>query len=453
MRSAACPTGLPKKFVHDVQAHEPKIGMPECLWNCADDGESKRLPQPNGRGIGLHDGVELHSQIAVLSRDFQYAVGQSASDAAPCRRRRHHETCVGDVTASGWLIGMDLRSPDDQAVIDGDQNSAPWLSRPPRPCRLLAGISGPAVGVARRHDRLDNPPQIRPVGLDGVSYLHSKILTAQALRRGECWTCDVATVPEEVNRYLRAVTAQVRDVFGDRVIGVYTTGSLALGGYRPGRSDIDLMAVVSGSPALDLRRQLAAQLDHRVLACPAAGLEFVLYPEATVRRPTVEAGYLLNFNTGPALPPVASFDPGDAAAFWYPIDRAITYQSGGSLYGPCPAQLFAELPFDDLLQVVIASVEAHSNPQQAHLMDNAVLNGCRALSFAQEHRWYTKVDAAERNLSIVGEFAPLVSAAITSFRSGREDTVALDQEKVRAFLCYVLQKLMVALRPEAADNR
>jgi Domain of unknown function (DUF4111)/Nucleotidyltransferase domain len=263
----------------------------------------------------------------------------------------------------------------------------------------------------------------------------------------------MTTVPEEVNRYLRAVTAKVQDVFGDRVIGVYTTGSLALGGYRPGRSDIDLMAVVSGSPGLDLRRRLADQLDHRVLACPAAGLEFVLYPEATVRRPTVEAGYLLNFNTGPALPPVISFDPGDGPAFWYPIDRAITYQSGRSLYGPAAAQLFAELPFDDLLPAVIASVEAHSNPEQGHLLDNAVLNGCRALSFAHEHRWYTKVDAAERNLPIVGEFAPLVSAAITSFGSDRQDAVALDQETVRAFLSYVLRTLKVALSAEASDNR
>jgi hypothetical protein len=263
----------------------------------------------------------------------------------------------------------------------------------------------------------------------------------------------VTTVPEDVSRYLRAVAAQVQDVFGDRVIGVYTTGSLALGGYRHGRSDIDLMAVVSGSPGLDLRRQLADHLDHRVLACPAVGLELVLYPEATVRRPTVEAGYLLNFNTGPALPPVISFDPGDGPAFWYPIDRAITYQSGGSLYGPVPAQLFAELPFDDLLRAVIAAVEAHSNTEQGHLLDNAVLNGCRALSFAHDHRWYTKVDAAERNLPTVGEFAPVVSAAITSFGSGRQDTAALDQGNVRAFLSYVLRTLRVALRANASHNQ
>jgi hypothetical protein len=248
-------------------------------------------------------------------------------------------------------------------------------------------------------------------------------------------------VPDEVSSYLSAVTARVRDVFDDHVVGVYTTGSLALGDYRQGRSDIDLMAVVDGSPDLDLRRQLVRQLDHQELACPAAGLEFVLYPLTTVSRPTAAADYLINLNTGPALPPVTSFDPGDGPAFWYPIDRAITHQSGESLYGPPAAQLFAALPFEDLLGVVIASVKAHSEPQEGDLLDNAVLNGCRALAFARDQRWYAKVDAAERILPSAGEFAPLVAAAIMSFNAGRQQSGGLDREAVRGFLLDVLRTL------------
>jgi hypothetical protein len=263
----------------------------------------------------------------------------------------------------------------------------------------------------------------------------------------------MVTVPEDVTRYLHAVTGQVRDVFGDRVVGVYTTGSLALGGYRPGRSDIDLMAVVAGSHDLSLRRQLVSQLDHRVLACPAAGLEFVLYPLTTISRPTLDAGYLLNFNTGPALPPVTSFDPGDGPAFWYAIDRAITRQSGASLYGALAPQLFAALPFDDLLRVVIASVEAHRDPQEGHLLDNAVLNGCRALSFARDRRWYAKVDAAERTAPIIGEFAQLVSAAIVSFGTGRQEAGTLDPDAVRAFLSEVLRRLRAQVSPPDRAER
>jgi hypothetical protein len=251
----------------------------------------------------------------------------------------------------------------------------------------------------------------------------------------------MVAVPEEVTRYLQAVTARVQNIFGDRVVGVYATGSLALGGYRPDRSDIDLMAVVAGPEDLDLRQQLVRQLDHRALACPATGLEFVLYPLITVSRPTLDAGYLVNFNTGRALPPVTSFDPGDGPAFWYPIDRAITRQSGASLYGPPAQQLFAALSYDDLLRVVIAAVEAHSDPQEGHLLDNAVLNGCRALAFADDRRWYAKVDAAERVLPMVREFAPLVSAAVVSFGSGRQQAATLDADAVRAFLVEVLRRL------------
>ena len=251
----------------------------------------------------------------------------------------------------------------------------------------------------------------------------------------------MATVPQEVRRYLRAVSARCRDVFGGSLVGIYTTGSLALGDYRPGRSDIDLMAIVAEPGDLRPRRQLAARLDHRVLTCPAAGLEFVLYPLATIARPTLAAGYLLNLNTGPSLPPVTSFDPGDGPAFWYAIDRAITYQSGASVYGPSAKELFAPLSFQDLLPAVIASVEAHSDPREGHLLDNAVLNGCRTLCFARDRRWYAKLEAAERILPVVGEFGPLISDAMASFRSGRRDAATLSGESVRAFLLDVLRRL------------
>jgi hypothetical protein len=141
----------------------------------------------------------------------------------------------------------------------------------------------------------------------------------------------------------------------------------------------------------------------------------------------------------------SEFDPGDGPAFWYAIDRAITHQSGASLYGPPAAHLFAALSFDDLLRVVIASVEAHSDPQEGHLLDNAVLNGCRTLSFSHDRRWYAKVDAAERTVPIADEFAPLVSAAIASFDSGRREAAPLDPATVRAFLFEVLRRLRVQI--------
>ena len=97
-------------------------------------------------------------------------------------------------------------------------------------------------------------------------------------------------------------------------------------------------------------------------------------------------------------------------------------------------------------------MEAHSNPQEGHLLDNAVLNGCRALSFARDHRWYAKVEAAERTLPVAGEFEPLISAAIASFNSGRRNATSLDPNTVRAFLTEVGLTLRSALRIELSKR-
>jgi hypothetical protein len=385
---------------------------------CSGPGAADAVRRAAGRGSTHHGAPGGHAQ------HVPGAISRVAPDATAYAHRKSPIILI---------VGRALE--DDEAAARS------WTEELAE--ALYQGKNGAYVTSSVRTMVIASRPRIRAtrwLSCDG-SRPRTTRQTSSPTTTTQRHTCDMATVPEDVTRYLRAVTARVRDVFGDRMVGVYTTGSLALGDYRLGRSDIDLMAVVAGSPDLDLRQRLARQLDHRALACPAAGLEFVLYPLTTVSRPTLDAGYLLNFNTGPALPPVTSFDPGDGPAFWYAIDRAITHQSGTSLYGPPAPQIFAALPFDDLLRVVIASVEAHSDPQEGHLLDNAVLNGCRALSFARDRRWYAKVDAAERTLPIADEFAPLVSAAIVSFDSGRREAATLDPDAVRAFLFEVLRRL------------
>src|SRR5204863_7138638 len=127
--------------------------------------------------------------------------------------------------------------------------------------------------------------------------------------------------------YVSEVVARLRTVLGAALVAVYPMGSLALDGYLPGRSDIDLMAVVEPAPPEPVLRTLAARLSHDELPCPATGLEFVLYPVSVVAAGTVQAGYLLDLNTGRELPPKVSLDPGSGPRFWYAIDRSIVYQA------------------------------------------------------------------------------------------------------------------------------
>jgi hypothetical protein len=257
----------------------------------------------------------------------------------------------------------------------------------------------------------------------------------------------LAGLPSTVQRYLAAVTERIVDTLNQQLVGVYTTGSLALGGYYHGRSDIDLMAVtdpISDGPVADL----VTRLDHRVLPCPASGLEFVLYPRAVVSSTEPVAGYLLNLNTGAQLPAKVNRDPSDDQAFWYVLDRSITYQAGHALHGPAPRRLLRPMPFQSLLPVVIESVvSARANPS-TDLLDNAVLNGCRALRFATDRIWQAKLPAAKRTVVEAPEFRQLIESAIQAFGRGRHGGSSLSANEVAAFQDEVLRR-MHAIRSAA----
>jgi hypothetical protein len=252
--------------------------------------------------------------------------------------------------------------------------------------------------------------------------------------------------PPAIRRYVSVVAEHVVAVLGEELVGVYTTGSLALGDFRPGRSDIDLMAVVEGAVSADRCLDLAARLDHRRLPCPAAGLEFVLYPRATVAIPTTRAGYLLNLNTGAELPQAASLDPSTLPGFWFVIDRAITLQSGQAVRGPSPRALFRSPPREQLVSVVATAVQAQRSGD-IDLLDNVVLNACRALRFAEEGRWHSKREAARRAAASSQAFAPLIRAAIAAHAEGRHAGQHLQRAAVDLFLEYVLEVLSRDFRP------
>jgi hypothetical protein len=212
-----------------------------------------------------------------------------------------------------------------------------------------------------------------------------------------------------------------------------------LDGYVPGRSDVDLMAVVAAAPPRDTLAAVAAALDHRALPCPATGLEFVLYPRATVAAAGTGAGYLLDLNTGRELPPKVSVEPGDGPAFWYVIDRDVTRQADRSLSGPPPSALFARVPRAALLPVVVASLEAHAGA--GHLPDNAVLNACRALRWATQGRWYAKPVAGRWARGELPRFAGLLDAALAAHAADRTAGASLPPAEVAALLTAVGDRL------------
>lgn len=120
--------------------------------------------------------------------------------------------------------------------------------------------------------------------------------------------------------YLERLVLVARDVLGEALLGGYVTGSAALSAYEPGRSDVDVALVVREPLHRVAKEGMVARLRHEALACPARGLELVVYRADVAASGTAAPGFELERNTGATMPLRVTFDAADRPAadgrFW-----------------------------------------------------------------------------------------------------------------------------------------
>jgi Domain of unknown function (DUF4111) len=198
---------------------------------------------------------------------------------------------------------------------------------------------------------------------------------------------------DEVRAYDGELVARVRDVLESELVGVYVSGSVALGDYVPGRSDLDRFAVVEAPLPPNLKDAVVAAARHEALPCPARGLELVVYSRGAVAVPASGGAFELNLDTGPGMALHLAFDPADEPAHWFVVDRAIARDHARPLVGPPPGETFAPIPRPDLLAALAAALRWHDENREV-AGENTVLNACRAWRYAVEGTWSSKAEAA-----------------------------------------------------------
>ncbi|WP_432055750.1 aminoglycoside adenylyltransferase domain-containing protein [Streptomyces sp. bgisy022] len=252
-----------------------------------------------------------------------------------------------------------------------------------------------------------------------------------------------APLPPELAPYLSELVHRTRAVCGTHPVSVLAVGSVALGDYRHGRSDVDVTLVVDPSLPRAALPELVAALSHPALPCPAAGLELTVYDADFAGRPSAEAGYLLDLNTGPELPGKVSFDASESPAFWYVLDRSVAARAGRSLHGRPAREAVAEPDRRAVLRALVASVREHADGD-GHLSDNRVLNGCRSVVFCRTGRWYAKREAGRALAGSEPAFRPLIEEALSSFDRPRHAARPLPPGAVHDFLTWTADHVAAA---------
>jgi len=198
------------------------------------------------------------------------------------------------------------------------------------------------------------------------------------------------------------VTAQVfrlvegfQQILGQDLLAVYLHGSLALGGFRPPGSDIDLLVLTQSPLGASASRALAElALAQSLKPCP---LEFhvLCLPELTPWQHP--APFAFHYSEAwrervaralacPGWEDGGGRDPDLAAHLM------VTRLRGVPLVGPPPEQLLPGIPATDFLQSVLGDLRwALSRFERDPVY--AVLNACRVLAFLCDGTVLSKEEA------------------------------------------------------------
>lgn len=215
---------------------------------------------------------------------------------------------------------------------------------------------------------------------------------------------------------LGLLQTRIQGILGEKLIGLYLTGSLMTGDFDEAVSDLDLVAVTL-SP-LDPDELEALRAMHEELAATEKRwenrIEVVYLTTETLRTFRTETREIAV--TSPGEP----FHTKAAGKDWL-INWYVVREKGVALLGPPPSALIDPISQDELLDAVrdaarfwrerIDSWARHRNAQVY-----AILTLCRAIYTYNTGDYASKLRAAEWAARQLPTWAPVIRRALTSWR-------------------------------------
>jgi streptomycin 3"-adenylyltransferase len=222
-------------------------------------------------------------------------------------------------------------------------------------------------------------------------------------------------MPENVRGYVEQVDQLAQDMVGHRAVSTYVHGSLALGGFNPVVSDVDMLIIVDNTPPLDTAT--LEQFGGVLIGMPSPGreLELSVVASAAARAPSPPWPFLLHVTTSATNLKVIvghhhSGDPD--LLIHYTVVRA----AGITVSGQPPLEQIG--PVDRSL--VLGYLADELAWAQTHAGETyGVLNAARAVSFLDDGVIVSKIDGGQRQLAAGGP-ADLLRRAL-DVQAGRAD--------------------------------
>ncbi len=245
---------------------------------------------------------------------------------------------------------------------------------------------------------------------------------------------------------LKRLSAILRDVLGDRVVGVYLFGSAVHGGLKP-RSDLDIMVVTSTPTSTIQKERLVSEL-LRISSDPRH-LEVTVVVETDIRPwrhpPRMDFQYgdwwREEFQSG-NLRPWKEINPDLASLI------SMVLASSTTLQGPPPNRVFEPVPRSDYIAAVTSGIDGLMQDLESDTR-NVVLTLARIWNSVASGESLSKDAAADWVIPRLSEELQPVLAQARSIYLGE-----LDQEpedfvlRARAYADHVVEEIRAATHRE-----
>lgn len=246
-----------------------------------------------------------------------------------------------------------------------------------------------------------------------------------------------------VNAVLRLLLREVRGILGPEFVGMYCYGSLSLGDFAPGSSDIDFLVVTEG----ELPGETLHALDAMHARIAASGLQWAeklegsYIPRAALRR------YDPANNRHPTIGADWPFSIRPHGCHWI-IERSIVREYGVVVGGPPPRTLIDPVSPDDLRAAVRQALDdfwrmPRDGPEPEWLRTRdyqafAILTMCRALYTLAHGTVVSKPAAAVwARRTLTPPWPALIAQALV----WRHDTRPDDMTEMLTFIRYTIARV------------
>jgi predicted nucleotidyltransferase len=242
--------------------------------------------------------------------------------------------------------------------------------------------------------------------------------------------------PESVKGFLREMLSVLHPILFDDLVGVYLTGSLAMGCFNPESSDVDTILVVRKSLSEEKRRKTIELLNG--VCSKKKRLELSIVGMDVLRKPTYPIMVYLHYEYwGNTLENTMDSEI---------LSNLYTARKRGfRVWGAPIRAVFSKIPSEFHLRSVIEDIE-HT---REHLHENRelagynvpvywVLGACRLLAFIREERVLSKAEGGRWGLTnLPKKYHSIIQQALASYERKRSNRV-WNEDELNAFADYMI---------------